>query len=74
MGQLAVQVAKHKGAYVIGCDVGECHREILDNGADEAIEGKEAVLAKYRSSKLDVILSVATITEGREACPCRGAP
>ena len=63
VGQLAVQVARHKGAYVIGCDVEECRQEILDNGADEAISGKEAVLERFRAEKLDVILSVATITE-----------
>jgi NADPH:quinone reductase-like Zn-dependent oxidoreductase len=63
VGQLAVQVARHKGAYVVACDVPECHQEMLANGADEVIYGKKAILEKYTTAKLDVILSVATITE-----------
>ena len=63
VGQLAVQVAKHNGAYVVGCDMEECRQEILDNGADEFVCGKEAVLKKFRFDKLDIVLSVVTITE-----------
>lgn len=55
--------AKYKGAYVIGCDVAECHKEIIDNGADEAISDKSPVFEMYAGNKLDVILSVATLSE-----------
>jgi len=63
VGQLAVQVAKYKGAYVIGCDVEECRQEILENGADEMIPARTDEYIKFADQKLDVIISVATLEE-----------
>ncbi|MDR3589859.1 MAG: NADP-dependent oxidoreductase [Negativicutes bacterium] len=63
VGQLSVQVAKYKGAYVIGCDVEECRQEILDNGADEMIPARTDEFKKFAGNKLDVIISVATLEE-----------
>lgn len=63
IGQLAVQIAKSLGAYVIGCDVEQCREDTMNLGADEYVVAGTDDYRKFIDSKLDVIVSVATLVE-----------
>lgn len=67
IGQLAVQIAKGIGAYVIGCDVEQCRDETIKLGADEYIVAGTDGYKKFKENKLDVIVSVATLEEAQLA-------
>lgn len=67
IGQLAVQIAKGMGAYVIGCDTAESEAELLELGADEFVAAGSGSLEKYQSNKVDVIVSVIPIEESQLA-------
>ena len=67
IGQLAVQIAKSTGAYVIGCDVDETRAETLALGADEFVVAGTDEYKQFADNKLDIIVSVATLTESQLA-------
>lgn len=67
IGQLAVQIAKNIGAYVVGCDVEQCREETIELGADEYIAAGTNDYKKFIENKLDVIVSVATLEESQLA-------
>ncbi len=63
IGQLAVQIAKGMGAYVIGCDVEETRAATLELGADEFVVAGTDEYKKFADNKIDVVVSVATMEE-----------
>ena len=63
LGQLAVQIAKSFGAYVIGCDMEECRAGTIALGADEYLAAGTDEYKRFRDSKLDIIISVVPMAE-----------
>ena len=65
IGQLAVQIAKSLGAYVIGCDVADCREETGKLGADEYVVAGSDEYKRFAQEKLDAVISVATLEEAQ---------
>lgn len=63
IGQLAMQIAKTMGAYVIGCDAAENEAEVRELGADEFVAAGSFDYEKFAAEKLDVIVSVIPMEE-----------
>ena len=68
VGHLAVQIAKARGAYVIGTARAEKHAFLAELGADEAVDySRESVGERVRDA--DVLLDLAGGDAGRDALP-----
>jgi NADPH:quinone reductase-like Zn-dependent oxidoreductase len=68
VGHLAVQIAKARGAYVVGTARAEKHAFLADLGADEAIDyTTEDVAARVQD--VDVVLDPFGDESGQEALP-----
>lgn len=68
LGHVAVQIAKARGAYVIGTARAEKHSFLADLGADEAIDyTREAVVERARD--VDVVLDLVGGETGLGALP-----
>lgn len=69
VGHLAVQVAKARGAYVIGTARAAKHGFLAGLGADEAIDYTAEDVAG-RAGEVDVVLDLVGGEESSEALPC----
>src|SRR5262245_2794406 len=68
VGHLAVQIAKARGAYVLGTARAEKHAFLADLGVDEAIDYTSESVAE-RARDVDVVLDLIGGTTGPEAFP-----
>lgn len=68
VGHLAVQIAKARGAYVIGTARSEKHRFLAELGADEAIDYTQGDVAA-RAREVDVVLDLIGGETGRQTLP-----
>ncbi|MBT8340237.1 MAG: NADP-dependent oxidoreductase [Desulfatitalea sp.] len=62
VGSFAVQFAKWKGAYVIGCDAEESFAKLKELGIDEFVDYKKDAIEKKVTEKVDVILNLSPIS------------
>ena len=68
VGHLAVQIAKARGAYVLGTARAEKHAFLADLGADEAIDYTSENVAE-RAHEVDVVLDLVGGETGLDAFP-----
>ena len=68
VGHLAVQIAKARGAYVIGTARAAKHPFLAELGADEAIDYTNEVVAEH-AREVDVVLDLVGGDSSREALP-----
>jgi NADPH:quinone reductase-like Zn-dependent oxidoreductase len=69
IGTMSLQIAKHKGATVCCVDSKEKHPMLLELGADEVIDYREADFTQL-DDKYDVIIDIASITKFNATLSC----